>query len=400
MAWFEYEGLTPGGTAVAGTIEAADHDEAKAELLQMQVELRELRPTARPARKIAPLSPDDLLFFNEQLASLADAGIALDEGLAQLARDVTSPRLRHWIEALAEDLRRGVPIDQAVAARESGLPILYSRIIRAGIDSGQLATTLLNLNQHLQLIHNTRRLIWEAVSYPLLVFALAVGIMSAFLGMIVPQFKEIFADFGTSLPLLTIFIIELSQHFWTILSVGAAIVFALAAIWHALRCSSGGQAWRERLISRIPMLGRMHRASLVARFLRAVATAVATGIPLPQAMRLSAAATGSELLSRDAERLADEVEQGESIFTANQSAEVIPPLFGYCVQVATGREALPEAMGKLARAYENRAFHAQEMLRVLLLPFAILVVGGVLAIGIISVFLPLVSLVNCVSGGG
>ncbi len=400
MAWFEYEGHTPGGTAIAGRIEAIDSDRARQELDRIQIDVRELRQADEPYRQKAGLSADDLVFFNEQLASLAEAGIALDEGLAQLARDLSSSRLRAWIEGLVEDLRRGVPIDKAIEKREAGLPILYSRVIRAGIESGELPATLLNLNQHLRLSGDTRRVMWELVSYPIIVMVLALSIASFFYGVIVPHAKEIFADFGTRLPVITQVMIGIGDNYWTIMVVAGLAVGAIIILWQSLRFSRAGLIWRESITLALPVLGRLYRASVIARFFRAVATSLATGIPLPQAMRLAAGATGSQLLDRDAELLAAEVEDGRPIFVANQSTSLIPPLFGFCVQVAAGRDALPTAIGQLARSYENRAMHTQAMLRVVLFPAVIIFVGGFLAFGILAMFLPLVSLINAISGGG
>jgi len=400
MPWFEYEGLTPGSTAIAGRVEAANRERALDDLAQMRIEVRELHAADSPPRSRATISEEDLVFFNEQLASLAEAGIALDDGLAQLARDIESPRLRAWINDLVADLRRGTPLDRAVAAREQGLPLLYSRVIRAGIDSGELPATLLNLNQHLRLAGNVRRLVWEVVSYPLLVGCIALTVISAFFLLVVPQMRDIFADFGTSLPALTILLLNIGESFPFILIGAGCVTAALVATWMSLRFSASGLSLREAIVMSIPVMGRVYRASLIARFLRSVSTAVATGIPLPQAMRLGGGATGSVRLAADAERLAAEAEKGRSVFIASQTAGIIPPLFGFCVQVAVGRDALPTAISQLARSYENRAFHAQSMLRTLLFPLLVIALGGFLAFAIVGMFLPLVELINCVSSGG
>lgn len=398
MPWFEYEGLTPGGTAVAGRIEAAEHDRAMESLAQMQVQVKELRAASPPDHSRARISEEDLVFFNEQLASLAKAGIALDEGLAQLARDVESPRLRKWINDVVADLRCGVSIDQAIARRQEGLPLLYSRVIQAGIQTGELPGVLLNLNQHLRLVGETRRLIWETASYPLLVAFLAFTVISFFFIWVVPGMKAIFKDFGASLPGLTLLMIWLSDHYVSVVLVLAILLGGLAFLIHSLKFSEGGLVFREQLVLSLPLFGRMKRASLIARFLRTVSTAIGSGLPLPQAMRLAAESTGHRALITDAERLAGEVEKGRSIFAANQSARLIPPLFGYCVQVATGREALPLAVGQLAKSYESRAVHVQGILRAVLLPAMVVALGFFLAFGVAAMFLPLVALVNSVSG--
>ena len=99
MPWFEYEGVTPGGTAITGRLEATDHEQAARDLALMQIQVNELHKAAKPPTP-SRLTADDLIFFNDQLASLAQAGIALDEGLAQLARDLESSSLKRWILGL------------------------------------------------------------------------------------------------------------------------------------------------------------------------------------------------------------------------------------------------------------------------------------------------------------
>jgi type II secretory pathway component PulF len=402
MPWFEYEGLTPGGTAIAGRIESSSSTAAREDLARMGVDLRQLVESHAPVRRRAGLREDDLIFFNEQLASLAQAGLALDDGLEQLARDVHSPRLRVWLDGLVHDVRRGIPIEAAIATREEGLPVLYSRIIDAGIKSGELPATLLNLNQHLRLTGNTRRMMWEIVSYPLIVLLLGGTLGSVFLLFVVPKFVDIFADFGTELPGITLLLFNMSHWFLHGRPAGWMIVWltplVIALCWHMLRYSMAGRSIRENIVLSIPILGRVHQASIVARFLRSVATAVAAQIPLPQALRLSADATGSRLLTRDAEWLATEIERGHSIFIANQSTRVIPPLFGFCVQVGSGRDALPNAIGTLSKSYENRAMHSQVMLRTFFFPAMIIIVGGLIGFAIVALFMPLVHLVNSVSG--
>lgn len=399
MAWYEYEGLTPGGTAIAGRLEASDSSEAAAQLDRMQIEVRELAQASPPRKRLVTLSEDDLIFFNDQLASMAAAGIALDEGLAQLARDLDSSQLRRWVTELVEDLRRGVPLDQAVAVREAGLPVLYSRVLRAGIESGDLGATLLNLNQHLRLMGNTRRILWEVASYPLAVLTLAMLVMSLFFVFVVPQFRGIFREFDTELPAMTLFLLRVADEFVVIGSVAGGVAIAVGVAWHLLRYSAAGRGLRESMVMAIPVVGQVVRASLLARFLRAVATAVATGVPLPQALRLGAQATGSPCLIVDAERLASAVEQGGSIFVAAQSGRLIPPLFGFCVQTAVGRDALPTAIAQLAHSYESRAIHTQSALRAVMPPVLVIWVGSLLFCGVTAMFLPFVKLINSVSMG-
>ncbi len=403
MPWFEYEGVTSGGTAIAGKLEAANQPRAMDALGGMMVDVRSLREAAPPAISTSRLGSDDLIFLNEQLASLAEAGIALEDGLRQLARDISSPRLRIFIERLAADLSQGVPLDQAVARHERGLPLLYGQVLKAGVQSGNLPATLFNLNQHLRLQAETRRMLWDAAAYPLMVLGLSVALVALFMLFLVPQFKDIFVDFGASLPGSTLLLISTSEWLtdgtppgWAIL---LAIVGLLIAGCYMLRLTPGGRNLRESIQLSLPIMGRIVRSSLVARFSRAVATTVGAGVPLPQSIRLAAGATGSGRLMRDAEYVAGEVERGQSIYVACQSTQMIPALFGYSVQVARGREALPASLAQLARAFEHRAIHSQGMIRALLFPLMVLALGIIMGFMVSAMFLPLVHLVNAVSGG-
>jgi type II secretory pathway component PulF len=399
MAWFGYEGMTPGASAISGSLEADSRETAERLLARMQIEVRALREITPPRAEEASLGAEDLLFFNEQLASLAEAGIALDEGLQQLARDVSSPRFRRWIDGLVADLKQGVAIDEAIARRERGLPLLYSQVVRAGIQSGDLPATLMNLNQHLRLVGTTKRLIWEAMAYPLIVVFLALGVVSMFIIGVVPKFEEILFDFGTEVPVLTRVLFQAAHVFPMLLLVGVGILIALIAIWQSLRLTRGGRRIRDGILMHVPMVGGLVKASVLARFMRGVATAIASRLPLPEAIRLASSATGSEVLRRDADVLAADVEKGQSVYQSCRKLALIPPIFGFCVETAMGRGSLPHALGQLARAYEQRALHSQSMIRALLFPLMLIVVGVLLGMFIVALFLPLIRVINSVAIG-
>lgn len=398
MAWFEYEGLTQAGMVVSGKLEAADHAHAMDALSAMRLEVRQVRPAAKPPAPAIKISDDDLIFFNDQLASMVDAKIALDEGLALMARDLESPPLRRWVDALVADMRDGATLEQAVIRHEKHLPVLYSRVIRAGVQSGDLAGVLFQLNQHLRLAKTSRRIVWESISYPLLVFALSLVIISFFFLAIIPQLQDIYSDFAVRLPVVTMALLAAADYFPTVLIVFAAICAASMLTWRFMKLTSTGRHLRNRIILCTPVIRRLHLSSLISRFVRAVSAAVSANVTLPEALRLAASATGSEDLEGEAESLARESEHGRSVFVATQHTRLIPPLFGYCVQAATGRDALPESLNRLAASYEARALHSQAMIRIVLFPMMIILVGGFIAICALATIMPLISLLHAITG--
>lgn len=397
MAHFSYQAQCPNGAAISGVIRADDFDAAMAELTAMDLQAIQLTE-AEPPKPTRPIGGEDFIFLNEQLASLAAAGICLDEGLRQLAADVESPRLRRVIQAVADEVHQGKPLDKAIAAHEAELPVLYNRVVRAGIASGQLPATLLNLSQHLRLLAESKRIIVEALAYPLTALSLAVVIVSFVMVFLVPKFEEIFLGFDTTLPGITTLLIDVAQVFPALLTIAVVALLGCVGSWLVMRLTGSGRRFRERVALAVPLAGGVIRSSLVSRFARALALTVSSGVGLPESLRLAAGATGSPTLDDDAELLASCVEQGRPIREASEQTRLIPAMFGFVSEIATERSNLPEAMFQLAKAYELRAAHSQSMLRGWLVPLAVIFVGLAIGFCILALFLPLVSLINSVSG--
>lgn len=396
MKQFEYTAQCESGTAIRGVMESPDSSAAVAKLDAMGLRNVDLRETKERAQ--VPLRGADLIFFNEQLASLASAGLCLEEGLRQLGKDVRSPRLRSVLESVAADVESGQPLEAALERSAPRLPPLYASVVKAGVASGQLAGTLLNLSNHLRLISSTRRLISEALLYPACVLLIAFGLLCSVLILILPQFREMFAELGVPLPAVTRAMLALGDALPGVLIASGFTLFAIATIVCVLRMTARGRRWVERAYLALPLVGGLGLHSLRARFLRAMAFAVNSGLPLPEALRLSAGATASPSIVEDVDRIADRVEGGAEIADACERSALVPPMFGYVVRLRSVGSDLGVALAELAKAAESRALHGQAMLRAWLAPAAIVLVGAFIGVVIVGLFMPLVSVIRGVSG--
>ncbi|GAH66411.1 unnamed protein product, partial [marine sediment metagenome] len=171
MATFEYQALTPAGRLMTGTLEAGSREHATQILQEMQLTVNSVEK-AKAAAPRTPIGRSEFLLFNQQLASIAQAGIPMEHGLRQIAGDVGSGRMRALIEGIADDLEAGKSIQEAVGARRAHLPALYARIVEAGVKTGRLGEMLTSLNRHLEVAGRTRRIVFEAALYPLVVLVL------------------------------------------------------------------------------------------------------------------------------------------------------------------------------------------------------------------------------------
>jgi len=398
MATFEYNALTSAGRLMKGTIEAVSRDEADELLTQMQLVVNSIEK-ARPKKPKTAIGRNEFMLFNQQLASITKAGIPLERGLRELANDVTSRSMRKLIDAIADELEAGMSIEEAFESRQKRFPPLYGRILKAGVETGRLSEMLASLNRHLEMANQTRRIIFEAISYPAVILTLAAVILTGVFLFIIPQFGSILSEMidSSSLPVLTVLFLNIAQNivpFW--ITVGF-VVAAILAVFAMLSASAAGRRFKESLLLKMPVIGRVYHSSVLSRMAEAMAITVAAGCDMPASLRLSSGATGSEKLILEGEVLAGQIEQGANILEAGQFCRMIPRLFFYSIQLGTQRNELQDNLYSLGQMYAEQARCGQARLQAVLLPIMLVGVGAFLASTILAMFLPMIQIISVLS---
>lgn len=396
MSLFEYRSVTASGRLMTGTIEAADAEQAKTLLEQMQLQVTELEKTKEvPAP--GGVGRNEFLLFNEQLAALTRAGIPLEQGLRELARDAGSPKMRTLIDGIAEELEQGVPIDQAVQKHQKDFPPLYGLILKSGVETGRLSEMLTNLNRQLQIEQRTRRIVIESLTYPAVVLVLTMVIISFLFLTTVPGFREVLSDMSDGRarpPALTNFIFSLSDNVWHIW-LGIGIVIAIAVfVWTLLSTTTAGRCSKERFLRSLPLIGRVFKNGLLARFSECMSVLVNAGCTLDDAVELSGQSSSSELLRQDCALLAARLRQGVNVLEAGMDCKTIPRLFLYSVQLGAQRNELKDNLNSLSRMYAAKTFSLQSRMQALLMPVLVIFLGGIIGLIVAAMFLPMVTMVQ------
>jgi type II secretory pathway component PulF len=397
MATFQYNALTGAGRLMKGTIEAGSPAEAAEALKQMALNVS-LLEKASPTPLRTPVGRNEFLLFNQQLASITKAGVPLERGLRELAHDVASKSMRRLIDDVAGDLEAGVPIKEAFGKREKQFPPLYGRILKAGVETGRLSEMLTSLNRHLELAGHTRRIIFEAISYPLVILTLGAIIITGVFRFVIPQFETVLEEMvGGHLNPLTRGVMGLSHHvlsFWLTVGVlfGAGVVGMMA-----LASTPAGRRLREGLLLRVPVIGRLYYNSILSRMAEAMAVLVGAGCDIPEALRLGAVSSGSEKLVLDSEVVAGHVEQGSNILEAGRWARLLPRLFLYSIQLGAQRNELQDNLYSLGEMHADQARVGQAHLQIILLPLLLALIGGVIATAVLAMFLPMIQVVTSLS---
>jgi type IV pilus assembly protein PilC len=258
---------------------------------------------------------------------------------------------------------------------------------------------LTSLNRHLEMSNQTRRIIFEALSYPAVILILAAVIVTGIFTFVIPQFGPILSDIsgGGRLPAITLAFLAMANNvvpFW--ITVGI-IIAGIIIMFRLLSTSSAGRRFKESLLLELPVIGRVYHCSMLSRMAEAMAILVAAGCDMPEALRLSSGATGSEILITESETIAAQIEQGTNILEAGQFCRMIPKLFFYSIQLGSQRNELQDNLYSLGQMYTEQANYGQSRLQAVLLPIMIICVGGFLMTTVLAMFAPMVQIVTSLS---
>jgi len=394
MAIFEYNALTATDRLMRGTIEAASPQEATELLREMKLVVNSLEKTKAGMPKTA-IGRDEFMLFNQQLASITKAGVPLERGLRELSADIGSKKMRKLVTDIADDLEAGISIEKAFEKRQKHFPPLYGRILKAGVETGRLSQMLTNLNRHIEMSNQTRKIIFEATAYPAVVLAIAAVIISFIYMFIIPPFASVVRDMtGDDLPVLTQLMFVIAGNiipFWA--GVGV-LISGLVIINVLLSAISAGRRFKESFLLSIPIIGRLHHSSILAKMAETMAVMIAAGSDMPNCLRLSAEASGSEKLIYECNMLASQIERGANLMEAGQFCRTIPKLFLYSMQLGSQRNELEDNLRSLSQMYVEQVRCSQARLQATLLPIMLIVVGGTIGVTILSVFLPMVKIIT------
>ena len=314
---FAYQAQTSQGQTLSGTIDAADVVSAASRLLeslQLRVTAMQLAPRAKTAG--AMLRGADFLAFNQQLSQLTAGGLPVERSLRLLAREMRG-RQAAAVNAIADELDKGTPLDAAFAKYASVFPPLYGMLIRAGMKTSDLPAMLLNLGRHVEMTQRLRAAFWRAATYPLAVLTALLAVLLFFWIYLIPQFEialdvsSIQSEFRLMVPDQWNWVVPVANDISIGLMVAVAIILLTTALFYIASRLPGGGAMAESLFLPLPLVGKILRLNLLARWCDALYLAVKAGLDLPTALTLAGDAVDAPRLLADSQMLAQAVSAGQ-----------------------------------------------------------------------------------------
>lgn len=403
MAQFRYRALAPSGEITEGVMVAPDRNAVIARLrandhLPIRTErLDQPDPTAdaaaappapprRRPRWRRRVGPGAVAMFTREMHTLLDAGLTADRALQVIAETSANPGLAAVAGELRQRVHGGAALSEAMAAHGQLFGPFYRAMVRAGEAGGSLDATLEELAGYLERTERLVASVRSALIYPMiLVVAAGVSVLILMI-LVVPQFEMLFRETATEIPWITQVVVALSRF---LRGYGWLLVLAALGAWLLLRLpwrAPAARARRDGWLLRLPVIGSLIARIEVERFARSLATLLTNGVSLPAALELSGAAVNNQVIARVAARAVERVKQGERLAGVLQASGVIPPLAVQLVKVGEESGRLEAMLLKLADGYAQEVEVSLKRLVALIEPLLILLIGGLVALVVVSLF--------------
>ena len=401
MAVFRWQGVSARGEVLAGEMEAPTRD-------AVLVRLRSQRIQPIPAkikekgkgfdREFAipgfgdRISQRDIVIFTRQLATMIDAGLPIVQCLDILAAQSPSKKLRNVVRKLKEEVEAGSTFTDALRKHPKLFDDLFINMVAAGEVGGILDSILHRLSGYMEKAMKLKAKIKGAMIYPATIVTVAVGVTAVLLIFVIPVFSELFSSFGQALPAPTQFVINLSN--FTIAYFKYMIGVAVAAVVGARQFykTEAGRLTFDHMFLQLPVFGDLIRKSAVARFTRTLSTLVSSGVPILDALAITARTAGNKVVENAVLATRVSISEGRTIAEPLAKSKVFPPMVCQMIAVGETTGALDAMLQKIADFYEDEVDNSVANLTALMEPLVIVFLGVVIGGLVISMYLPIFKL--------
>lgn len=395
------------GKVISGKLEADNEAVVSQRLREMgyfiiAVEEERTPITKREIRIFQPkVKGKDITIFTRQFATMINAGLPLVKCLSILSEQTENPLLTEVIADVQHEVEMGRSLSEALSKHPNIFKDLYTSMVKAGEIGGVLDDVLLRIASTLESEDEIRRRIKSAMTYPTAMFAISILLLFVMLIFVVPIFERMFRDMGATLPFLTRIIVGIS-HFlasWKGMILLVAVIGGVVMLRRWLKTPAG----RRRLDSlklRLPVFGPLLHKMSLSRFSRTLGTLVASGVPILQALEITSSTVGNVLVAEAVDNVRASVKEGESIARPLGQSPLFPPMVTQMLAIGEETGALDTMLNKVSDFYDSEVSSTVEALTSLLEPILIVFLGVVVGTIVISLYMPIFSLISQFSRQG
>ena len=411
MPQFKYTGRNRRGESVQGNIDAATTDAVASQLFNngtTPIDIVEVNvgkdvlgglKTFRIRFSEGQVGLVDQIFFCRQMYTLLKAGVPILQALRGLRESTQNPALAKVIGSISEGLDAGMELSGALKRHPDVFSTLFVNLIQVGENTGSLPAAFHQLSAYQEREKDTRERIKQALRYPtmvLIAITVAMFIINLF---VIPTFAKIYAGFKTELPWATKILIATSNFtvaYWHFILI--AMVLTGLGIRMYIKTSEGRYRW-DQLKLKLPLVGDIIYRSTLARFSRALALTLKSGVPLVQGMTIISRAVDNDYIGERIIQMRDGIERGETITRTAAATGLFPPLVLQMISVGEETGAVDDLLLEVAEFYEREVEYDLKNLSSAIEPILIVIIGIIVLILALGVFLPMWDLARAARGG-
>ena len=405
MPKFSYQARVTSGATVSGILEAASVNAVANQLLEtgaipLKIEPHEekLGLWAGLSRKLGFDNPglDELILFSRQCYALNHAGVPIIRGFRMLAESYRNPVFSDAINEIADDLESGRDLSSSMSRHPKIFSPLYVNMIRVGETTGRMDEAFLHLHSYYERDRETLNQLKAAFRYPLFVLIAIVIATIIIMTFVIPKFTSFYAKNHLELPIPTRIIMAISNFmvdYWPFLLVGA--VAGIVGFRRYINTEKGRLWWDERVL-RFWVVGDIALRATLARFSRTLAMALSAGVPVLQAINVTARALGNEYVAHKVTRMRESIERGDSILRSASRQEIFTPITLQMFAVGEESGRMDEMLEEVAGFYEREVDYDVAHLNATIEPLLTVALAGLVLLLMLGVFLPMWNLVDMI----
>ena len=390
---FLWEGKDRKGNKLRGRGLAKDELELRADLRRQGIAATRVRKERQLFKGEGKVTAEDIAIFSRQLATMLTAGIPMVQAFEIVGVGHDKPAVQKLVLSIKQDIETGNALHQALGRHPLYFDDLYTNLVEAGEHAGALEAVLEKIATYKEKTEALKKKIKKALFYPAAVLAVAIIVTVILLLFVIPQFESLFKGFGADLPAFTQFVVNMSRWLqangWIVLIIVGALVFAFS-YFH--KRSRPLRQFLDRMSLGIPVIGPILRKSAIARFARTLATMFAAGVPLVEAMKSVAGATGNIVYQDAVLKMRDSIATGMRMQRAMENTGLFPNMVVQMIAVGEESGSLDEMAGKVADFYEADVDAAVDALSSLLEPFIMVILGVLVGGMVVAMYLPIFKL--------
>lgn len=381
---------------VNGEVSAFTEEEARKKLAKRGI--RPLQITRVKTRSKRKITQEDITVFTRQLSTMIKAGLPLMQAFEIVARGHGNPSMTEMLMEIRGEVEQGSSLSRAFSNHPKYFDRFYCNLVAAGETGGVLESLLDKLAIYKEKTQAIRKKVKTALTYPVSVIAVAIGLVFVMMIFVLPAFKEVYANMGAELPALTQTVMDMSDFF---VSYGWMVLIALGfAIYGFLKLKARSikiQRRMDAILLRMPIFGDIVRKGTIARWGRTTATLIAAGVPLVDVLDSTAGAAGNLIYEEATREIRTRVIQGLSMTSGMRATELFPNMMLQMSSIGEESGSLDDMLNKAAEFYEDEVDNAVGRLSAMMEPIIIVILGLVIGTLLVAMYLPLFNLGNVVA---